>query len=154
MDKTDFTVNHFPEGIKKTAPRLCICHIFEQAAQPLTANDLYQQVNRLMRVNFSTVYRTLELLLSIGYLERHLYLDDAMAAYTLADSHTHYAICLDCHDKIPVSHCPIEDVSLADGEDFHVTGHKVELYGYCRKCSPKHSLDIERSEAAHRHHHH
>ncbi|MDD7267710.1 MAG: Fur family transcriptional regulator [Lachnospiraceae bacterium] len=143
MDKPTFSVRHFPEGVKKTLPRLCICQIFEQAGRPLTANDLYQQARLLLPLNFSTVYRTLELLLSVGYLERHLYLDDAMAAYTLAKQHTHYAICLDCHDKIPVRHCPIEDVTLSAAEaDFHVTSHKIELYGYCRKCSPKHGADI------------
>ena len=49
--------------------------------------------------------------------------------------HPHYAVCLECHKRIPLPSCPFAHVHLEqDTGDFTVTGHKLELYGYCKKC--------------------
>ena len=42
---------------------------------------------------------------------------------------------LECHKRIPLPSCPFAHVHLEqDTGDFTVTGHKLELYGYCKKC--------------------
>ena len=49
--------------------------------------------------------------------------------------HTHYAICLGCHKKVALQACPFEHLHMdTDTGDFVVTGHKLELYGYCGDC--------------------
>lgn len=53
-------------------------------------------------------------------------------------SHTHYAICLQCHKKVALQVCPFENLHLhGEAKDFVVTGHKLELYGYCKECEKK-----------------
>jgi Fur family ferric uptake transcriptional regulator len=40
---------------------------------------------------------------------------------------------------ITIGHCPIEDYenSLQKTTDFDITGHKLEVYGYCPQCKNK-----------------
>lgn len=46
-----------------------------------------------------------------------------------------YAVCLECHRRIPLQNCPFAHIHLEkDAGDFTVTGHKLELYGYCSEC--------------------
>ena len=49
----------------------------------------------------------------------------------LADAHRHYAICLGCHSMKYIDICPVHSPDI---DDFTVTGHKLEIYGYCNKC--------------------
>jgi Fur family ferric uptake transcriptional regulator len=59
--------------------------------------------------------------------------DDERRYYELAtDIHRHYAVCLKCKKMEYVNVCPVHDVSL-DG--FRITGHRLELYGYCNNCA-------------------
>ena len=64
------------------------------------------------------------------------YWGDGTVVYELnRGEHTHYAVCLECHKRIPLPSCPFAHVHLEqDTGDFTVTGHKLELYGYCKKC--------------------
>ena len=45
---------------------------------------------------------------------------------------------MNCHKVIELENCPLENFvpKLADGE-FHVLGHRLELYGYCKDCEEK-----------------
>ena len=48
---------------------------------------------------------------------------------------THYAVCLECHRRIPLKNCPFSQIHMGkEAEDFTVTEHKLELYGYCKEC--------------------
>ena len=63
--------------------------------------------------------------------------------------HVHYAVCLDCHKRIPLEHCPLhmsgvhahssgeENHSDDETDGFAVVSHKIELYGYCKECQAK-----------------
>ena len=71
------------------------------------------------------------------------WMGDGTLVYELnKGEHTHYAVCLNCHKRIPLHVCPFEHMHVRtskeetglEQEDFVVTGHKLELYGYCGKC--------------------
>ena len=51
------------------------------------------------------------------------------------DHHCHLR-CLDCGQVLEFSEETIKDVEQGVGEhyDFLVTGHKLDVYGYCTKC--------------------
>lgn len=130
----------FPADMKKTKQRAEIFRILKCAGEPLSAVDIY---NRLLRegeaetVNYaiSTVYRALQAFEEKGYVVKSTLSGSDMAYFEWClGQHRHYAVCLKCHKMIPLKHCPFEHASIDAAEDFTVTGHKLELYGYCREC--------------------
>lgn len=135
----------WPEGIKWTKQRKDIFEVLRIASKPLSAHDIYQEILKDTAVdttNFaiSTVYRNLAVFEEKGLVEKSVLLGSDTAVYELCEgNHKHYAVCLSCHKLVPLKHCPFEHVKhdhmeSEDGE-FVVTGHKLELYGYCKECT-------------------
>lgn len=84
----------------------------------------------------STIYRILTAFEEKGLVTKSNWMDSGTFAYELnRGEHTHYAVCLSCHKHIPLHACPFEHMHLPEAEgDFKITGHKLELYGYCGDC--------------------
>lgn len=136
---------NLPKGIKWTKQRKDIFEVLKCAKKPLSAHDIYQEILKDSAVdttNFaiSTVYRSLTVFEEKGLIEKSVILGSDTAVYELVEgNHKHYAVCLSCHKLVPLKHCPFEHVAhdsmeSEDGE-FVVTGHKLELYGYCKECT-------------------
>ncbi len=127
----------WPVGIKKTKQRKLVFSVLEGSASPLSAMDIFKQIEKVDSTFWlSTVYRVLEFFVSEGLAVKTTVMNDSMGLYTLRhDRHMHYAICVNCHKVIEMDNCPLETFvpQLADSE-FHVLGHKVEMYGYCKDC--------------------
>ena len=129
----------YPEvGIKWTKQRKCVYQILGESAEPLNAVQIYNRIPMESREgNFavSTIYRILTAFEEKGLVSREHFLGDGTVCYTLnRGGHTHYAICLGCHKRIPLKSCPFSHMHLDTEEGFTVTGHKLELYGYCENC--------------------
>lgn len=137
--------NKWPEGIKWTKQRKDIYEILKAAKKPLSAHDIYQKILKDQSIdatNFaiSTVYRSLAVFEEKHFIEKNVLTGSDMAVYELSDGHhKHYAVCLSCHKLVPIKHCPFEHVKhdsvKSENDDFVVTGHKLELYGYCKECT-------------------
>lgn len=132
--------NDWPAGLKKTKPRECVLSVLEHAQKPLSAMEICSEIEKGGNtVWLSTVYRILELLVEKGIVIKLSVMNSEMAVYELNRyKHKHYAVCLNCHKIVSMENCPMEKFmpKLRD-EDFHVTGHNLEIYGYCKDCSPK-----------------
>ncbi len=138
-----------PEGIKWTKQRKDIFEVLKGAKKPLSAHDIYQEIlkdSSIDTTNFaiSTVYRSLAIFEEKGLLEKSILLGSDTAVYELCEgNHKHYAVCLSCHKLVPLKHCPFEHINHDHMEseegDFVVTGHKLELYGYCKECKMNHT---------------
>ena len=136
--------NKWPEGIKWTKQRKDIYEVLKGAKKPLSALDIYQEILKMSGVDastfaISTIYRSLAIFEEKNLVEKSVLLGSDTAVYELADGHhKHYAVCLSCHKLVPLKHCPFEHVKHdsmeSDEGDFVVTGHKLELYGYCKEC--------------------
>ena len=135
----------WPEGIKWTKQRKDIFGVLDRADKPMSAHDIYQEILKNEAVDastfaISTVYRSLAIFEEKGLIEKSVLMGSDTAVYELADGHhKHYAVCLSCHKLVPLKHCPFEHVEhdhmeSEDGE-FVITGHKLELYGYCKECT-------------------
>lgn len=84
-------------------------------------------------VGMVTVYRTLDLLGSLG-LVRRLDLGDG-ARYEIAEDHHHHMICESCGDISEFDECPLDPSRLpARDRNFEVRSHSVEVYGRCATC--------------------
>lgn len=141
---------NLPKGIKWTKQRKDVYQILFDANEPMTALEIYQQTfDRQQSAGYalSTIYRILSAFEEKGLVMKSSYMDDNIVVYELdRGGHTHYAVCLNCHKRIPLQSCPFTHIHVpghtdtaaadvsAEERDFLVTGHKLELYGYCKEC--------------------
>ncbi len=144
----------YPQGLKWTKQRKRVYKALWETAQPLSAIQIYQRISvsgdkedseEGGEYAISTVYRILAAFEEKGLVEKSTWMEDGTAVYSLnRGGHTHYAVCLKCRSRIPLQSCPFSHVHLEEGmEDFTVTGHKLELYGYCRACREKERQQVE-----------
>ncbi len=128
----------WPEGLKKTKQREIVLSVLQSSPVPLTAADVYDLTRRQGNpVSLSTVYRMFESFSAKGVIQNTGMQQNGMALYAYhRRAHQHYAVCLKCSRLIPMKDCPLQsmDPELAEC-GFQVTGHKLEMYGYCRDCS-------------------
>ncbi len=137
--ETDGTAIEYPQGLKWTKQRRSVYRVLWEASEPLNAIQIYNLAARDTdgeECAVSTIYRILAAFEERGFVEKSAWMRDGAVVYTLNRGiHTHYAVCLECHRRIPLQSCPFAHMHLNPAaEDFTVTGHKLELYGYCREC--------------------
>lgn len=122
-------------GLKCTKQRVKVLEALESASSPLPVEEIYEKAGGL---SLSTVYRTLEKLTEKGVIKKNTIQDSGRYYYEMASGkHRHYAICLGCKSMRYVDVCPVLTPEIAG---FTVTGHKLEIYGYCDKCKTKRGL--------------
>lgn len=139
----------YPKGIKWTRQRKCVYQILLDAHEPLSAHQIYHQALQLVPEDayaLSTIYRILAAFEENGLVSSTTWMGDDTVVYELEKGeHRHFAVCLECHKRIPFHGCPFSLGHEHDGHDhdheedeglrdFTVTGHKIELYGYCSNC--------------------
>lgn len=128
-------------GIKKTKQRNILLDILKEEEEPLTAEEIYAKAREKEElINLSTIYRTLNIFVSKGIAIK-LNLDKenkSMFQLNVVD-HQHYIICISCNKRMGIDSCPIlgYEYFIEESTDFHIIGHKLELYGYCPKCKVK-----------------
>lgn len=133
-----------PEGIKWTNQRKEVYKILSEAKKPLSANEIYHKIlseqgNDGSNFAVSTVYRSLGIFEEKQLVEKSVLPGGDVSVYELKEGkHRHYAVCLSCHKLVALKDCPFEhvkeDAIKSEEGDFVITGHKLELYGYCREC--------------------
>lgn len=117
-------------GLKCTKQRIEVMDILNRANAPLTAENIYE---RSENISISTIYRIAEKFVEKGIATKNTIRDSDRFYYELADNkHRHYAICLGCGIMKYVDICPVHDLAI---DRFKVTGHKLEIYGYCDECA-------------------
>jgi len=125
------------EGMKSTRHRNAILLLLEQSDHPVSAEELYISLReKTASINLSTVYRTLDTFVSKNLVIKST-MDDGKARYELNHhEHKHHLFCVGCHKVISIEDCPMGELqdSLKKKMDFEVTGHKLEIYGYCHNC--------------------
>ena len=137
----------YPQGLKWTKQRKDVYDVLYQATEPMSAVQIYNHIEKKdTEGNYaiSTIYRILTVFEERGLVSKTNWMGDGTIVYELnKGGHTHYAVCLSCHKRIPLHACPFEHIHLHDEQEkeedlekegFTVTGHKLELYGYCSTC--------------------
>ena len=129
------------KGYKLTQQRKVIIDVLESSSGPHTANDIFSLVSdKNSGINFSTIYRNLELLVRLGIV-RKLNLSDGYNHFELTgEKHHHHVICNKCGEVKKIDICPFMDMDERDKLeeiDFQPTEHKFEIYGLCSRCRNK-----------------
>ncbi|MDQ2866742.1 MAG: transcriptional repressor [Candidatus Eremiobacteraeota bacterium] len=122
-----------------TRPREQIATILRDERRFLSAAEVHRALTeRKAKVSLSTVYRTLEHLLTKGDAAARV--DDAgESTYMLCTPvhHHHHAICRTCGRVEDVDCAAIGQFSdaLRSIHGFELDSHKMEFIGRCRNCS-------------------
>lgn len=129
------------EGFKLTQQRRAIIDVLRSDSCPHTAFEIFSLVsNKHSGINFSTIYRNLELLMRLGIVEK-LNISDGCCHFKLAgEKHLHHAICNKCGEIKEIDICPFSDLmekARLEEIDFEPMEHKFEIYGLCSKCRGK-----------------
>lgn len=123
--------------LKVTLPRKTILMVLERTKSVLNAQELFQEVLKLLPgTNFSTIYRNLDLMVAKGLLCR-IPTESGGDLYEIRrdEGHHHHVICKGCGASIPVDFCPMETLAQELREyGFTPTEHRFEVYGYCSMC--------------------
>ena len=126
-------------NIKYSKQRENLLTILMNQKQPISIEQLFDLVKAAnVDMNLSTVYRIVETLESHGLVEKsYNSITQANMFLYKRVSHTHYMVCVACHQLIPIKTCPmgaiIENVESSYG--FKVTSHQLEISGYCKDCA-------------------
>lgn len=124
--------------IKNTKQRSVILDILKNSEESLTAEEMFLLAKDIDEtISLSTIYRTLTLFVEKNLLIKMSSIEENLAKYSLNKAdHAHYLVCLGCKEKIEINYCPLSvyEEKLEETYNFEITGHKLEIFGYCQKC--------------------
>lgn len=127
------------EGLRLTTPRRFIIEaLIDSRGRHLNARELMDLVQeRDSTVGFATVYRTLELLVGLGMLNR-ISLEEGFSRYEIPDERMHvHLYCRLCGKTL---HLPDEEEKEAlvrswmEGSGFVLLPQTFEIAGVCAEC--------------------
>jgi Fur family ferric uptake transcriptional regulator len=127
------------KGLRLTEQRKAIINHFCSGAKHYSVEELYTELKEHSpHIGSATVYRTMQLLVDAGLATERQFKDD-ITRYEPArrNAHHDHMICLNCGKIIEFENRKIEELQdeAAKKHNFHAVSHKLELYGYCRKCA-------------------
>src|SRR5262245_40927397 len=125
--------------LKLTPHRELILDNFIENEGHRSVDDIYHAVrDKDPRIGYTTVYRTMKLLVDCG-LAREIDLADGITRYEHLYNHQHHdhMICMQCGSSIEFYNADIEAVQEAASEQlgFKVLDHRLQIYGLCKNCS-------------------
>ncbi len=126
-------------GGKRSRSRAEVIKVFFRAGTHVTVEELTHAVRRQNRsVGYATVYRTVKLLARLDYA-KELDFGDGLTRYesNLVAHHDHL-VCQECGEVSEFKEPRIETLQelVAKKHGFLPTMHRLDIYGYCRKCAP------------------
>src|SRR5262245_7467499 len=136
--------------LKHTAQRDLILDVFLDTEEHVSSEDLYHLVKvKDPTVGFTTIYRTLKLLVECG-LARELEFHDGRMLYEHEYKHTHHdhLICTQCGKLIEFYDEQIErrQDAIVQRYDFKPLRHSHRIFGICAECQ---KAEAETERAAH-----
>ena len=125
---------------RHTRPRQLIAErLIEHAANgaDFTVDDLWQELRENEpRLGRATVYRSVEMLVNMGLLDRIEFADGSHHYRVCGGTHHHHLTCTQCHKVVDIDLClPVEQLAaVGDQNDFAIEGHSLTLFGRCSEC--------------------
>ncbi len=129
------------KGYKLTRPRLVILDYMVRESGHLSVQEIYKGICfNYNGIGIATVYRTVDLLVEIGFL-RALVLLNNQLRYELnrPGDHHHHLVCKVCGEIVEFSSCNFNTISeeIEEATRFKIEEHNLEAYGYCPDCLSK-----------------
>jgi Fe2+ or Zn2+ uptake regulation protein len=125
-------------GLKLTRQR---CEILEalEDSPPLKAEEICSLVSKHCRINLSTIYRNLNILLRMGLIRKVNSPDQADQYELIRHTCKHSLECLKCGAKVIFTECAFDQMvqAVEQKTNYKVKKHNFELYGTCPNCLNK-----------------
>ena len=126
------------KGLRNTPEREQVVRTVFSIHDHFDVDELYWRLRgENDKISKATVYRTIPLLLESGLIQE-AYFEDGHSHYEHIYGHEHHCHlrCLECGTVVEfIDEGPRSiEGKLAERYHFLVTGHKLDVYGYCVKC--------------------
>ena len=123
---------------KLTGPRASILQVLRQNPRPLSNKQIFAALPK-GECNLATVYRSIQLLESLGMVKRFDFADGVARHELLSDGddgHHHHLVCTRCANVVEIEECSTreleEKIALHNG--FKAVTHRLEFFGVCPAC--------------------
>lgn len=125
------------KGKKLTGSRKLLLRLLvENRGKSLSAQEIYQ-LEKGKRMDFSTIYRNLEMMTKEGILST-VRRENGTSGFELClNHHHHHLICTGCGATRCIDICPMDIIDKSLWEGFTPKHHRFEIIGVCRECSQK-----------------
>ena len=123
---------------KLTRPRQAILDIIAAAEHHLTPAEIHKRARKKYpHLGLVTVYRTLELLTELGYVQRVHFNDGCHSYIAAAQGHAHHLVCSNCGKAQEFENCELEPLiaKLQRKTGYEINVHMLELMGRCPACA-------------------
>lgn len=127
-------------GVRFTRGRRRVVEAVTDADGPRTASEIHASLDS---VPLSSLYRSLGVLTDAGVLARHHGADET-TRYELSEQlteHHHHLVCVSCGSIVDVTVTAAQEQrvdglvdALGAAAGFTVTGHRLEIEGWCTEC--------------------
>ena len=126
-------------GLKSTRQRERIAVLLLGTDGHLTLNEMHACVQtQHPSIGFSTVYRTVKLLVAAGLLEEHRFGGSGQSRYEVTGDREHHdhLICVRCDKIVEYEEKKVEALqeAICVRYGFAMVGHRHEIYGVCPAC--------------------
>jgi Fur family transcriptional regulator, peroxide stress response regulator len=130
------------KGLKVTPQRCAIYEMLTASPEHPTAEDIYRIVKRVYpMMSQNTVYYTLSALKEAGLISEVNFGHEHARFDANRDAH-HHLVCVSCHEINDLYDEAFDrlSVSAQKNQQYTILGHRVEFYGYCKRCREKGKL--------------
>jgi Fur family ferric uptake transcriptional regulator len=128
-------------GYRVTAPRRALAALISaREGSTFTAADLVAEVrSRRLGIGRATIFRAIDVLVSVGAVERLDRPTGEHAYVACVPAHHHHVICTRCDGSIEIGDLGLGAVAreVARRTGYRIEGHRLELFGLCPACQPQ-----------------
>jgi len=124
-------------GVRMTPQRHAILSYLLHSLNHPTADEIYKALeSKFPNMSVATVYNNLKVFMESG-LVRELTYGDSSSRFDADMSEHYHATCVGCGKIVDFEIPAFMDAEIAASEqtNFHVQGHRFEVYGTCPDCS-------------------
>jgi Fur family ferric uptake transcriptional regulator len=123
-----------------TRPRQVVLEVINHASRHLTPAGIYERARvKYPQLGLATVYRSLDLLVELGYIQR-IHLEEGCHSYApIERPHGHRLVCSSCGRTEEFAECDLEPLikTLRAKTGYAIEVHLLELMGQCPSCQRK-----------------
>ena len=125
-------------GYKLTPQRRAVINTIASSQDHLTPADIYERVQKeYPSIGLVTVYRTLEILIELGFICKvHAQGDCRSYLMRRPSGHHHHLVCSDCGVVVDFTDCDLGEMQkrLTGESGFRIDSHLLEFTGLCQAC--------------------